>query len=143
MILQHLIIILLTLTLSIITAIHIYWFFGGERGLDAALPNDIEAIKKQFSTPMIHFLKGLFLSPIIVVLIFLILSLTDYFPLLDPHKQSIYFWFSIIFIVRALLGWSVINRVTKKDLFIFYNTRLYSPISFFIGILLFTISLLK
>ena len=134
MLLQHLITTLLTLTLSIITVIHIYWFCGGEKGLDAALPNDIEAMKKRFSKPILLFLNGLLLFPVIVVLIFLILSLYSVLPFLAPYEQSIYFWFSIIFIARALFGWLLFNKLTSKELFIKQNARLYSPIFLFLGI---------
>ena len=136
MILNNFVIALLTLILSTITIIHIYWFFGGEKGLDVSLPHDITEIKKKFSKLTIQILNMVFITPVIVTLLFLILSLYSIIPIMEPYKPLILYVFSIIFIVRGLTGW-LINKWSKKESFKKQNTFIYSPISFIIGILLY------
>ena len=142
MILETIIVSLLTVAFSVIALIHLYWFFGGERGLDAALPNDMEMVKKRFSLPVIRIFNAIFIAPVILVLCMLIVSLYDVVPVIAPYKAQLYFWFSIIFILRGVLGWLVINKFTKKEIFIRNNTVIYSPISFTLGLLLLGLYLL-
>ncbi len=134
---SSIIIFLLSVILSCITIIHIYWFFGGEKGLDASLPHDIEGIKKRFSMPMIRLINCIFIGPVITVLVLLIISLYNILPFLNTYKSLIYFWFAFIFILRGTVGWVFINKFSKKEIFIRNNTRIYSPIALSIGILFF------
>lgn len=126
----------LTITLSVITTIHIYWFFGGQKGLNAAIPTQLDDIKQKISKPLLTLLRMISLGPVIIILIFLLLSIYSVTPFLEPYKLSIYYIFSILFIVRGSLGW-VINLFSKNDTFNKKNISIYSPISLFIGILFF------
>jgi hypothetical protein len=136
MILNNFVISLLTIILSTITAIHIYWFFGGEKGLDASLPHDITTIKKKFSKLTIQILNMVLIAPVIATLLILILSFYSIIPILDTYKPLILYTFSIIFTIRGLTGW-LLNKWSKKESFKKQNTFIYSPISFTIGILLY------
>ena len=142
MILKIVIVSILTVLLSCIGLLHVYWLVGGEKWLDAALPNDYERAKQQFSVPVMRILKVITLAPVIIVLGVLVVSLYDIFLFIDPYKEQVYFWFSIIFISRGVLGWLVINKLTKKDLFIRNNTLIYSPISLSLGVLFMALYLL-
>jgi len=142
MTLKSIIVNLLTVSFSSITLIHVYWFLGGEKGLDAALPHDIEILKNKFSLPVIRLINAFLLAPVILVFCMLILSLHDGFLLIAPYKKQIYFWFSILFILRGVLGWLLLNKFTKKEIFIRNNTFIYSPISLVLGVLLMGLYLL-
>ena len=131
------IIIKLTLTFILfpITCLHVYWLFGGKIALDGALPTDLSKLKKMFS-PSIFLLGTIgLLSPVIIVLIYLILSFYISFGFLDSFKTFSYLFLSIIFLLRGLFGW-VINRFTSKTLFKKRNSYIYSPISILLGILM-------
>lgn len=128
--------IILSFLLIPITSLHVYWLCGGEIALDGALPNDLTKLKTKFSPVNLIIGNSLLLSPVIAVLIYLILSFYVNLGPLDKFQQSLYLFFSIVFIVRGLFGW-LINKFTTKDVFKKRNIRIYSPVSFSIGVLLF------
>lgn len=132
---ESILVIILTLLLGSITLLHMYWFLGGEKGLDAALPTNYNHIKKQFSYITLRLVNAILLAPVIGVLIILIISLYDLIFLISLYKHDIYFWFGIIFIFRAVIGWLVFHKIIKKELFIQKNRTIYSPVSMFIGLL--------
>lgn len=128
----------LTITLLPIATIHIYWFFGGQKGLYAAIPTQLDDIKQKIPKPLFTLLTMISLGPVIVILIFLMLSIYPVASFFEPYKLSIYYIFSILFIIRGSLGW-VINLFSKNDIFNKKNITIYSPISLFIGILFFSL----
>jgi len=128
----------LSLLLIPITSLHLYWLCGGEIALDGALPTDLEKFKKKFSPLSWVIGNILLILPVIIALVYLILSFYISLGPLDKFQDSIYLFFSIVFILRGLFGW-LINKFTTKDIFIRRNSRIYSPISLFLGVLLFTL----
>ncbi|RAP25809.1 hypothetical protein DID78_07145 [Candidatus Marinamargulisbacteria bacterium SCGC AG-343-D04] len=126
--------ILLTCILSCIFSIHFYWFLGGEKGLDASLPHDINSIKKRLSNTSIRMLNALLIFPILLVLITLIISIHSENSILTPFQQQIHLYASILFILRGLFGW-VLTRFSKKPDFKRNNTYIFSPLSLLIGFL--------
>ena len=132
---QDIVIVILTLLLGIITLIHVYWFLGGERGLDAALPTGYNQFKKRFSLVVLRLVNTLLIGPVIVVLVMLIISLYDLVLWISIYKHEIYFWFGTLFILRAVLGWLLFDKLIKKELFIQKNRIIYSPVSMLIGLL--------
>ena len=124
---------LLTLALSIITLIHLYWLLGGRKGLDAALPHNISTIEKNLSNVSIISLNIYMLFPIIGVFSLLLLSLYDVISV--PYKNGIHLVFSLVFITRGLTGW-IINRFSNKEIFRKNNNKIYSPTTLLIGIFL-------
>tara|TARA_B100001094_G_C17807274_1_gene612077 strand:- start:112 stop:540 length:429 start_codon:yes stop_codon:yes gene_type:complete len=126
----------LTLLLIPITSLHVYWLCGGEISLDGALPTDLEKFKKKFSPLSWVIGNSLLILPVIIALLYLILSFYISLGPLDKFQRPIYLFFSIVFIFRGLFGW-LINKFTTKDIFKRRNIRIYSPISFCLGVLLF------
>ncbi|RAP33296.1 hypothetical protein DID77_03275 [Candidatus Marinamargulisbacteria bacterium SCGC AG-439-L15] len=137
MALNTLITTILTITLSGIFLLHGYWFFGGEKYLDAALPNDISKTKKRFSMPMIRMMNAISIAPVLVILAVLILSLYDSVEIITAYKRYIYIIASVGFSVRAILGWLFFHKLTKKELFLQKDKTIYSPLSLGVGLLFF------
>eukprot|EP01047_Picozoa_sp_COSAG01_P000036 COSAG01_NODE_1_length_100484_cov_170.446142_36_plen_144_part_00 len=126
---------LLTVLLSVITLIHVYWMFGGERGLDAALPHDISRIKQSLAKPVIVALNFMLVLPVVMVLSVLILSLYPVFlPAIVPPASMIYKGAAAVLIVRGL-GGRLLNKFSKKAQFIHLNNQLYSPVALLLGVL--------
>ena len=126
----------LTLFLTPITLLHVYWLCGGKGALDGALPNDLATLKKRFSALTFYIGNFFALLPVILTLLYLIFSFYLSLGPLDKFQHQLYLFFSIIFIIRGLFGW-MINKFTTKSIFIKRNTLFYSPIALFLGILLY------
>ena len=115
----------LLLLLFPITLLHIYWLCGGEKWLNEALPISLEQTKKRVSASLYKITKLFSLLPVIITLILLQLNIMNFLPLSYKMSVSINVLFAYIFLLRGLLGFTVINWVVKKELFKRYNTTLY------------------
>jgi len=126
------ILVIFTITIFIFIAIfHFYWAFGGKLGLDIVLPTKDE---RRLINPSkyLTFLVGLFLLCFAFVTYMLYIN--------NDNKMYIYLgWIiSLIFIIRAIGDFNTIGffKKIKSTKFALYDTRYFSPLSLYLGIVL-------
>ena len=125
---------ILTIVLGGIAGIHMYWMCGGQKGLDASLPHDIMQIKQRMSAPLICIIQIVTIVPVVFVLMGLIVSLyPEKVAIVEPHIKIIYGGAALLFLLRGL-GGGLLNKMSKKAIFIRLNSTVYSPLSAGIGI---------
>jgi len=131
------------LVFIILSSIHFYWVFGGEKWLDKALPTDIDGNKL--------FVPGKIATAFVAIgLLFFAFfyvvksGLIDFqFPVLISKYLG---WgISIIFILRAFgdFKYSGFTKKIKNTDFGKFDTKYYSKISLVLGVIGLTIELFK
>jgi len=130
--------IVLVLTLSFLSSLHVYWAFGGQWGLEGTIP---EVWKKPTSLDMTK-AKGMQIATLIVatgLLMFAIVLATNQWAIeILPLKWSVIGTRVIgaIFLLRAIGDFNVFGLFKKKSdtLFAKNDTRVFVPICLFLGI---------
>jgi hypothetical protein len=126
---------ILTVILLVLGMIHFYWAAGGLRGIDKALPTNLDG-QKLFSPGVI--------TTVIVGLVLLSFSYIV-FELYQGNKTS---WIEkagwgilILFFVRAMGDFHYVGLFKKEKTTVFsrYDTWLYTPLCLFISIDMFLI----
>ncbi|VTP99572.1 MULTISPECIES: DUF3995 domain-containing protein [Sphingobacterium] len=128
--------ILLILIFLFLTAIHVYWGFGGRWGSSAVFPTKDDSIKPVMPGPIPTFTValGLFVFGLIVFLNLIDLDLP---PWLDILRKYGIWAIIVIFLVRAIGDFRYVGFFKKyrNTKFGKNDTKYYSPLCMLIGIL--------
>jgi len=129
---------IITITLLIIMAMfHFYWGFGGEVGLDKALPT-------KDGKRLINPGKVLTLFVGIVLLVFSFVAYSLHFNTLNADFILYLGWgISALFFLRAIGDFNAVGffkKITSTD-FAKYDTKYFSPLCLYLGIVFFILSL--
>ena len=128
------VLILINLILIPATLLHIYWILGGEKILDIALPFDINDKKESLGKTTYTSLTILSLTPVIILQCLVLCLINGITTPVDTYKDSILMGGGIFCIIRAVLGWTVMNSWFKDTSFQYYNIRYYSTIFLILGL---------
>ncbi|WP_415397070.1 DUF3995 domain-containing protein [Sulfurimonas sp. CS5] len=117
--------------LILIAILHFYWSFGGKIGLSVALPTK-DGKKLINPGKFLTFLVGIILMSFAYVAYILRFG--------DMNSLYIYFgWIiSSIFILRAVGDFNAVGffKKIKSTKFAIYDTRYFSPLSLYLGLVL-------
>ena len=127
-------VILLNIILIPATILHIYWILGGEKVLDIALPFNYNDKKKSLGKSLYYTLGILSLAPVITMQILMLYLINDIPTPYSNFKELILLGSSIFCILRAIIGWSLKNKVFQNTTFQNYNIKVYSPIFLILGL---------
>ena len=117
-----------------IATIHFYWVFGGKWGLSVSLP-EIESQNSKAMKP------GPFLT-ILVALAFLMMSLIVFGSTLLPFSENQFYYLrlaiAIVFIFRSIGDFKYFGffKKIKKTPFAKYDNSFFTPLTFFVGVIL-------
>lgn len=121
--------------LILIAILHFYWSFGGKIGLSVALPTKDG---KKLINP------GKFLTFLVGIILMSFAYVTYILRFGDINSLYIYFgWIiSFIFILRAVGDFNAVGffKKIKSTEFAIYDTRYFSPLSLYLGVVLATLS---
>lgn len=117
--------------LVIIGVLHFYWAFGGEFGLDKALPTDINGKHLLNPSKLLTFLVGLIMLGFSVIVYLLHYSSTS-------HQKYITYagWvLSIIFLLRVIGDFNMVGifKKIKETEFTKYDTTYIVPLCLFLA----------
>lgn len=136
---KDIIILILTIMLSFITCLHIYWMFGGKKWLNEISPFKIDKIQKFLSAKYWKLIALLVFSPVVLCLLIALLSLhPSSFPLIGKFYEKVYLVMGVALMLRGI-SVNVINKFCSNPNFIYLNSRLYSPLSNLLGLLFLTL----
>ena len=137
--------------LFLIALLHFYWAFGGRKMLRAASPRDL-AWFFNLKTPLRIALSLLVIAPISSVFLLCALSVyPEFFPFFKTFYSQFYMIAAGVFMLRGVAG-PLINMLAFSqffkshrqqnfvDTFIYWNSYVYSPLAFVIGLLFLVIS---
>ena len=135
-------ILIITILLAIIffslSGIHVYWLFGGQRGLEASIPVTVENEKLFMPSKFATFLVAFILFFFAMIIIFKTYSSGEienkWIQFLMKYSLS---FIAILFIVRAIGDFQYVGffKKIKHSLFAEYDTNYFSPLCLIIGIL--------
>lgn len=128
------------LTLGII---HFYWAFGGELGIKSAIPTK-EGNKDFDFRPSIF--ATLLVGVILVAFSCFYLIQTDFITIKLPEWTNLFLWIlPSLFLLRAIGEFKYVGffKSIKTTTFAKWDTKLFSPLCLFIGLIGIIIQLLK
>ena len=128
------VLILINLILIPATLLHIYWILGGEKILDIALPFDVNDKKDSLGKPIYYSLVIFSLTPVITLQCLVLCLINEIVTPVDTYKSIILTGGSMFCMIRAVLGWTLMNSWFKNTPFQYYNIRYYSPIFLVLGL---------
>ncbi|MFC4323658.1 DUF3995 domain-containing protein [Litchfieldia salsa] len=135
---QQLFIYLSVIILGLVSVLHFYWLFGGTWGFQSSLPEKVEG--GTVFTP--RGIETLIVAVGLIGAAFILLAQNNLIPFFLPNSFTK--WSSIIltviFLLRAIgdfkyLGFS--KRI-KNTNFSKYDTKLYTPLCLFLGLIFMT-----
>ncbi len=125
---------LINLILVPATILHIYWILSGEKMLDIALPFDVNNKKESLGKPIYYSLVIISLAPVIILQCIVLCLINGIATPVDTYKSIILIGGSMFCMIRAVLGWTLMNSWFKNTPFQYYNIRYYSPIFLILGL---------
>lgn len=120
--------------LFVLSTIHIYWLFGGTKGIKVAIPTkekDQLFIPSHFATTVVAILLAI--AGLVVLLIGKIVSIS-FIPQLLINSAG---WgLAIVFLGRTIgdFRWLGVFKKNKDTLFAKWDTQLFSPLCFIISV---------
>jgi hypothetical protein len=135
---QQLFIYLSAIILGLVSVLHFYWLFGGTWGLQSSLPEKVEG--GAVFTP--RWIETLIVAFGLMGMDFILLAQNNFIPFFTPNSFTK--WSSIIvtfiFLLRAIGDFKYLGffKRIKNTNFSKYDTKLYSPLCLFLGLIFMT-----
>jgi hypothetical protein len=135
---QQLFIYLSVIILGLVSVLHFYWLFGGTWGLQSSLPEKVEG--GAVFTP--RWIETLIVAFGLMGMAFILLAQNHLIPFFTPNSFTK--WSSIIvtfiFLLRAIGDFKYMGffKRIKNTNFSKYDTKLYSPLCLFLGLIFMT-----